>query len=112
MTKLMSISSKAYEEKRRTTSPFVGIAVLSVLATGVPILAYQVSDSETQRAFQDVFPVFLPAFAALGGLLGSAVMCLIIYGLAALWQGSKVGRAFIEIMIILFAIQGIYLLFG
>lgn len=112
MTKLTSTSSKAYEEKRRTTSPFVGIAVLLALATGLPILAYQISDSETQRAFQGIFPVFLPAFAALGGLLGSAVICLIIYGLAALWQGSKVGRAFIEIMIIFFAIQGSFLLLG
>jgi len=51
MTKLTSTSSKAYEEKHRTTSPFVGIAVLLVLATGLPILAYQISDSETQRAF-------------------------------------------------------------
>lgn len=106
------MSLKAYEEKRRTTSPFVGIAVLSVLATGLPILVYQISDSETQRAFQDAFVVFLPAFAALGGLLGSAIICLIFYGLSALWQGSKVGRALIEIIIIFFAIQRIYLLFG
>lgn len=50
MTKLTSTSSKAYEGKHRTTSPFVGIAVLLVLATGLPILAYQISDSEKQRA--------------------------------------------------------------
>lgn len=94
------MSLKAYEEKRRTTSPFVGIAVLSVLATGLPILVYQISDSETQRAFQDVFVVFLPAFAALGGLLGSAIICLIFYGTitslggAALWHSNHDSPSF------------------
>lgn len=112
MTKLKSTSSKAYEEKRRTTSPFVGIAVLLALAIGLPILVYQISDSATQRAFQDIFPGFLPAFIALRALLVIAVVCLIIYGLGALWQGNKVGRVFIEIMIIFFALQVIFLLLG
>ena len=112
MTKLTSTSSKAYEEKRRTTSLFVEFAILLALATGLAILAYQTSDSTTQHAFQDGFTAFLPAFIVLGALLGIVVMALIVYGLAALWQGSKAGRAFIEIVIIFFAIQGILHLLG
>ena len=76
------------------------------------MLAYQSSGSATQRAFQDAFAVFLPAFIVLGALLGIAVMALILYGLAALWQGSKAGRAFIEIVIIFLVIQGILHLLG
>ena len=112
----MSLQTKQGKEEHRTTSPFVGIAILSALATGVAtglaILAYQTSDSTTQHAFQDAFAAFLPAFIVLGALLGIAVMALIVYGLAALWQGSKAGRAFIEIVIIFFAIQGILHLLG
>ena len=88
----MSLQSKQGKEEHRTTSPFVGIAIL---------------DPAEQRVFQDAFAAFLPAFIVLGALLGIAVMALIVYGLAALWQGSKAGRAFIEIVIIFFVIQGI-----
>lgn len=108
----MSLQTKQGKEEHRTTSPFVGIAILLALATGLAILAYRTSDSTTQHAFQDAFTAFLPAFIVLGTLLGIAVIALIVYGLAALWQGSKAGRAFIEIVIIFFAIQGILHLLG
>lgn len=103
----MSLQSKQGKEEHRTTSPFVGIAILLALATGLSILVYQYLDPAEQRVFQDAFAAFLPAFIVLGALLGIAVMALIVYGLAALWQGSKAGRAFIEIVIIFFVIQGI-----
>ena len=83
-------------------------AVLLALATGLSILVYQYLDPAEQRVFQDFFAAFLPAFIVLGALLGIAVMALIVYGLAALWQGSKAGRAFIEIVIIFLVIQGIF----
>ena len=83
-------------------------AVLLALATGLSILVYQYLDPAEQRVFQDTFTAFLPAFIVLGALLGIAVMALIVYGLAALWQGSKAGRAFIEIVIIFFVIQGLF----
>jgi hypothetical protein len=108
----MSLQTKQGKEEHRTTSPFVGITILLALATGLAILAYRTSDSTTQHAFQDAFTAFLPAFIVLGALLGIAVMALIVYGLAALWQGSKAGRALIEIVIIFFAIQGILHLLG
>lgn len=104
----MSLQSKQGKEEHRTTSPFVGIAILLALATGLSILVYQYLDPAEQRVFQDAFAAFLPAFIVLGALLGIAVMALIVYGLAALWQGSKAGRAFIEIVIIFFVIQGIF----
>lgn len=103
----MSLQTKQGKEEHRTANPFVVATVLSALATGLAILAYQTSDSATQHAFQDTFTVFLPAFIVLGALLGIAVMALIVYGLAALWQGSKAGRAFIEIVITFLVIQGI-----
>mgnify|MGYP000877709123 FL=1 len=112
----MSLQSKHGKEEHRTTSPFVGISILSALATGLAtglsILVYQYLDPAEQRVFQDAFAAFLPAFIVLGALLGIAVMALIVYGLAALWQGSKAGRAFIEIVIIFFVIQGILHLLG
>lgn len=108
----MSLQTKQGKEEHRTPSPFVCFAILLALATGLAILAYQTSDSTTQHAFQDAFTAFLPAFIVLGALLGIVVMALIVYGLAALWQGSKAGRAFIEIVIIFFAIQGILHLLG
>lgn len=91
------------EEKHRI---FVSI-VLFVFSTGLLVLVGQ-HNPVFQRIFQDVFATFLPAFIVLGALLGIAVMALIVYGLAALWQGSKAGRAFIEIVIIFFVIQGIF----
>lgn len=112
----MSLQTKQGKEEHRTANPFVVATVLSALATGLAtglaILAYQTSDSTTQHAFQDAFAAFLPAFIVLGALLGIAVMALIVYGLAALWQGSKAGRAFIEIVITFFVIQGILHLLG
>lgn len=104
----MSLQSKQGKEEHRTANPFVVATVLLALATGLSILVYQYLDPAEQRVFQDAFAVFLPAFIVLGVLLGIAVMALIVYGLAALWQGSKAGRAFIEIVIIFFVIQGIF----
>ena len=104
----MSLQSKQGKEEHRTANPFVVTAVLLALATGLSILVYQYLDPAEQRVFQDFFAAFLPAFIVLGALLGIAVMALIVYGLAALWQGSKAGRAFIEIVIIFFVIQGIF----
>ena len=104
----MSLQSKQGKEEPRTANPFVVSAVLLALATGLSILVYQYLDPAEQRVFQDAFAAFLPAFIVLGALLGIAVLALIVYGLAALWQGSKAGRAFIEIVIIFFVIQGIF----
>lgn len=104
----MSLQAKQGKEEPRTANPFVVSAVLLALATGLSILVYQYLDPAEQRVFQDAFAAFLPAFIVLGALLGIAVMALIVYGLAALWQGSKAGRAFIEIVIIFLVIQGIF----
>ena len=37
----MSLQTKQGKEEHRTPSPFVGIAILLALATGLAILAYQ-----------------------------------------------------------------------